>query len=578
MIRWKYVIPRLVLLLIVVLALTYGAGPLLHWTLVTTGQAVVGAKVDIASVNADWTSTRLEISGVQIADRQNPMTNLIQADRMQIDFDTAHLLRRRFVVEHATLEGVQFGTDRTTSGALEPVDPSPEPTWTDEVIDSASNVAAERFDAWLDELKVEGIEKLETELETVRLAQEMARRWPQEYEQLKARVDAIEERVQRIKGLVDRPNNNPLRVVQSLNQAAVDVQQTLADAETIKLELQRLTQQLPRDRQALIEAQQRDRSKLRTLVKLPRIDANTVTDAIFGKEQGAQVQEMVSWVKWIRQVVPNPDTDFNATRTEGIDVRFAGMKEQPLFWLQEASLTGSLDRGSMPTDFSGHLFDFTSHPRRLGRPMRLEIDTTGNSPTHIVATIDRTGDIKRDHIVIDLPRIPMGERHLGRSESIAMAIPAGHASVTLDLMLVDDQVTGRIDLHREGSGLEVRHVSERLGGDYVHGVFGAALESLDELEATILISGHWKKPDLKLESEIGPRIAACLNDTANTVITDQLARVEQRINREIEEELVDLEEKFGDISELRQLIGGYQNQLSTLKDSVARVTGFGRLR
>lgn len=578
MIRWKYVIPRLAFLLILVLALTFGAGPLLHWTLVTSGEAVVGAKVDIGAVDADWMGTRLEIREVQIADRGNPMTNLIQADRMQIDFDAFHLLRKRFVIEQATLEGVQFGTIRETSGALEPVDPSAEPTWTDEIVDSASDAASRRFDAWLEELKVAGLEQLESELETVRLAKEMAVRWPREYSQLKDRVTAIEERVQRIRGLVDRPNNNPLRVVQTFNQAAVDVQQTLADAEALKVELQRLSQQLPRDRQLLLEAQQRDRSKLRTLVQLPKIDSETITDAIFGKDQGDQIQEVMSWVQWVRAVVPNPDTDFNATRTDGIDVHFSGTKEHPLFWLQEAALTGSLDRGLTRTEFSGQLFDLTSHPRLLGRPMRLEINTTGDSPTHMLAIIDRTTDVHRDQIVIELPRIPMGERHLGKSESIAMAIPAGFASVTLNLTLVDRQIDGRLDIHREGSGLEVRHVSDRLGGTYVHGMIGSALESLDELEATILITGELKKPEFKLESEIGPQIAARLNDTATTIVTDQLSRVEQRVNREIEEEIANLEQKFGELDQLRQLIGGYQSQLSTIKDTVARVTGLGRLR
>ena len=40
MIRWKYVVPRLSILLAVVAALTWGLDPLIRWALVAGGRAV----------------------------------------------------------------------------------------------------------------------------------------------------------------------------------------------------------------------------------------------------------------------------------------------------------------------------------------------------------------------------------------------------------------------------------------------------------------------------------------------------------------------------------------------------------
>ena len=581
MIRWKYVLPRLVLLLLVGLALTYGSGPLLHWSLVASGQAALGAKVEIAEVRTNWVTTSVEMENIQIADRGNPMTNLLEADRVRLDLDAAHLLRKRYVIEHADLEGVRFGTPRETSGALEVAPPSDEPTWSDQVVDSATREASQRLDAWFDNLQVQGLEKLEEELETVRLAQELSVRWPREYNEMRVRITALETRVKRLRETVERPNTNPLRLAQILSQASVDVQETLSEIDVLRGEMQRLARQVPADRQALTDAQRRDREKLGYLVELPKIDGETITDTLFGKEQVDQVEGVMSWVTWIRQIVPNPDTDFQAPRTHGVDVRFAGATEHPVFWLQEATISGSLDSSLSTTasrDFRGQLFDLSSHPQRLGRPTRLELETTGASPAIVHAEIDRTGAVKRDHFVIELPHIPMGERTIGRPDGIAMAVPAGELAVTLNLTLIDHALDGRIDLHRTGSALEVRHVAQRLGGTYVHSMLGSALESVEEIDATIHLSGSLKQPKLRLESPVGPEIASKLNETAASIVDDQLARLETKIDQQVEQQLASLEAQVGELDQLRQLVGGYSQQLSTIKENVARVTGLGRLR
>ena len=45
-------ITRLVLVAIVVSALTFGLNPLAHWAVVSSGQAITGAKVDLADARA----------------------------------------------------------------------------------------------------------------------------------------------------------------------------------------------------------------------------------------------------------------------------------------------------------------------------------------------------------------------------------------------------------------------------------------------------------------------------------------------------------------------------------------------
>ena len=51
MIRWKYVGPRLAVVLVLLMSLHFGLDPLLRWGMISAGQAVTGARVDVAAVS-----------------------------------------------------------------------------------------------------------------------------------------------------------------------------------------------------------------------------------------------------------------------------------------------------------------------------------------------------------------------------------------------------------------------------------------------------------------------------------------------------------------------------------------------
>jgi uncharacterized protein (TIGR03545 family) len=79
--RWKYVVPRLVILAILAATVRFGLDPLLHYLIVTSGESAVGAKVDLASVETSLLDGRLELRGLQVANPESPMHNLLEAEQ-----------------------------------------------------------------------------------------------------------------------------------------------------------------------------------------------------------------------------------------------------------------------------------------------------------------------------------------------------------------------------------------------------------------------------------------------------------------------------------------------------------------
>ena len=68
MIRWRYVIPRLLILVVVGLFLRFGLSPVLRWSLVSIGESVTQAKVEIGQLEAGIFPLEIRLADVQLAD------------------------------------------------------------------------------------------------------------------------------------------------------------------------------------------------------------------------------------------------------------------------------------------------------------------------------------------------------------------------------------------------------------------------------------------------------------------------------------------------------------------------------
>ena len=86
--------------------------------MVSAMQGIFSAKTDIAKVDLQIFKSSLEIIGLEQADKDSPMKNLFQIDKIGFDFNLTELLKGKFDAENMEVTGVAIGTDRKTSGEL----------------------------------------------------------------------------------------------------------------------------------------------------------------------------------------------------------------------------------------------------------------------------------------------------------------------------------------------------------------------------------------------------------------------------------------------------------------------------
>uniref|UniRef100_UPI00388F6AD7 TIGR03545 family protein n=1 Tax=Treponema sp. TaxID=166 RepID=UPI00388F6AD7 len=104
------------------ISVTVFKNPVAKWGIRSAMQGIFGAKCDIGSVNVEIFAAQLTVNNLAQANADDPMKNLFQFDKLDLDFNLTQLLRSRLNIQNIEITGIALNTQRKTSGAL-PVKP-----------------------------------------------------------------------------------------------------------------------------------------------------------------------------------------------------------------------------------------------------------------------------------------------------------------------------------------------------------------------------------------------------------------------------------------------------------------------
>lgn len=101
-----------------ILSVFYFKNIIIKNLIVHSMQKVFLAKTDVGNVYLRIFGGSLEVTSIAQADKDSPMKNLFEVERVYMDFNLSDLLRGKFHAENMEVTGVALGTDRESSGEL----------------------------------------------------------------------------------------------------------------------------------------------------------------------------------------------------------------------------------------------------------------------------------------------------------------------------------------------------------------------------------------------------------------------------------------------------------------------------
>lgn len=535
-VRWKYLLPRLAVALVVVAGFRWGLDPLLKWALVAGGESAVGAKVELAALESSLADGTLVVRGLAVANPSELSSNLLEAERAELHIDTTALWHRRYVVRSGRLSGIEFNTPRTRSGLLEEATPEEAhgPSLLDPWVEAANQFVTTWFGQIEDRLRAD----FAAELKTPQVAAELEQRWPQQYADLNAQAKSLRTRGKEMEQAFNELRKNPLRNLTSLQELQTQLLTAQHELKSLHQQIEQLPRQAEADRQAVLAARQLDEQFIRDSLRFASFDEDGISQTLLGQPTALGVASALDWLSWARKKIPSREGKHDAQRRRGTAVLFS--PAQPRFLVEELQLEGMGRWGGASLALTGSLRNISSAPQLVGQPATLELRGTGAAEVDIRLTVDRRTPTPRDHLRIACPHFALPGQTLGHAEKLALRIAPTTAHFQIDLVLQDDQLQGQIALGQGSLNLKAQHASA--ANPQIAAAVNQALGSIQEWNANVQIAGTLQQPQIQLQSDLGAHLAHGLRTACKQVLDERAGALVAQSQQQIDTRLQQLQE------------------------------------
>ena len=570
MIRWKFVLTRLLIVVAVLTLIRWGLGPAAKYLTIRSLQMATGAKVEIARAEIGLFPPRVYYGGVRVADPRGrkAFRDLFRAESIDFEIDGDALLRRRWVVRQGRISGLEIGAARDDSGHFErePV-PAPEPagpSYLSRLIGGAMDGLGDRAEAFVDDL------------ETARRAAEIRRRWEADYEELAARARALERQVREIRDEA-QSIKNPLRDYVALDRTIAQANRTRTDLLGVRNTIDAIPGRVRQDLDSLDEAKQIDLAKVEGYVP-----ENLRGSGGFAKDLMSQVvRERLGQV---REYLDQGRSIANATvvpparpRERGQTIDMSGGQRPPRFLVRRCELDGLVRSGGRVYTVRGVVDRLTPSPHRLDEPTRarllLEDTSLVSEPIRLDYVRDRRNGGDIDRISMHWPRSDARPTDWGRDDRVGISISGGRRELWAQYVRDGEAIRGRLVSKHTDLEMQLR-VAPDLARSGIAGQISSRLAEVDRIEIDAEFAGTWKDLDLKFESNLERILREATEEAIASEIASRREQVAAKVRHQHAKQAAELERWIEkQQSEARSLVAAADASIDEMFQKVTRGVG-----
>jgi len=540
------------------------ADTFVRWGIEAAGTRMVGAKVELESAEASFSPAGLELHGLAVTNPDEPMRNALEAERIAFDIDWIGLLLDRVQIDTIRLEGLHFGTERESSGAV---------LRTRSRVRASSLVDRARERAEIPPLEVPSVETvLEREsLRSPAVITEAGQTVEQRREALERRLDELPGKsdLERYRGELDRATadgGSTADRLKRLKKLKELVERIDDDVKALRRARDEVRESVSAARVAVTEARKAPRSDLERLYRKytdPHAISQELSHYLLGPKVGGWINQGWYWYdrlapylgggadEGVPEAVP-------ATRNPGRNIVYPGAAEKPRVLVRRVAISGAAGGG----DLDGRVTDIAMPASRWPEPLRVELAGTslgGIGRLRVDAGVDRRGagpPVSR----IDLQATGTDVSGFGLGPESRLRAERGSADFS-----VRGSVTGRelaLDLGAVLTGLSF---SADQNVQPILREVATALDGAGSLDIAATVRGTVEAPELKLKSSLEGLIEPILRnrlEQAASGFREQLANaIGERTGGSLDELEQSMTEIEGFEAQLRQRIEGFEAEL-----------------
>ncbi|GAB4414272.1 MAG: hypothetical protein OHK0056_20960 [Bacteriovoracaceae bacterium] len=570
-IRFEAIIPFTVLIVLVGLYTKFFLDSHLRFGMEKVGGMIHGAEVNVTDVKTSFLGGTFDILGIQVTNKESPSLNLIKLDRIGMTVSWDALLRGKFVVPEAGIEGISLNSKRDRPGEVYPIAPKK--------ASQAGKIAAEAKDKVLKQSKQEfegnilgdvatvldgtnakdqlrdirgelASEKRVDELEALLKIKE--EEWKQKAEKFKDKEElkALQAKLKAIK--IDK--KKPWESLKEVKKVTGEIKAKVNEIKNTSKDLKNDINYFKNSIAEIDDLVKKDLKDLESRVKLPVIDAASFAKKLLGNMFIEKMGETMKYVELARQYMPPPkekEVKVNVAKeisSKGRLVRFPITTSYPLFWLKEAkiSMVGE-------DTFKGALTNVTSNPSHVGKPAVFsasgDLSKQNIFGINLKATIDHVTSVPKESLEIRVNSLPTPAKELSKSESAKLTLKEGTASSNFIASISGENVLVSWENRTRKPAFDVSAKNERLKR-----ILQSVTSSLPELTLNAKAEGHYSALRWTVNSNLGTEFSRAIKSELGNQFELAKAELKQKIDAKIgpkKEKLMGqynkLKDKFDDL-------------------------------
>jgi len=551
-IRW----PGIVFALIIVCLVYFLLEPLLKLVIEQTGSRTLSTTVTLDTVQIDWSEQSLTLKGLEIADKDNPMTNKVEVDQLALQIDALDALTGHLISEQANILGIQFNTPRSEIGTQDSADKAADKSNNaddkesspgfdlpgiglpdiDTLVSKESSLTYKRyqdFRQYLDEAK----SNYKTRLAALKDKQKIA--------DYKARFKEIK----KAKGFME--------ILSSASKAKdlkKDIDKDISEASQLNKDFKQTKKEIKRRIAELKKSPQQEADHLLQKVGIEN-GTQKISQLIFGPEMKAQIKKMKNWINSINDSDENTENINTKAPTpergKGIFVQFAQKNPLPVVWFKDTVLSGDLSGIGQEFSFKGTATHLTDQQTLSGHPTSLDLNLKSDSVKN--AKVNLVLDIRTDQklsLSFDVKQYRLDQKPLSGNFRIDSALLDTQGNIST----INDQLAGEINA-------DLNSVSLKTSGDTFkkYPAIEQALTDENHVTAQIGLDGTIEAPQLDINSNLDSIFNNVLKKVVDAQLTKYKGQVTEKIETMLQQELNSSESSQSDLFAMGDDIAGSED-------------------
>jgi uncharacterized protein (TIGR03545 family) len=557
--HWQFVLPRVLLVVVALLATQYVLGIVVRSMAVRSAERALGARVEIGHARVSLADRQLVFNDVRITNGHHHFGGILQADRCVLNIDVAPLAHKRLVVESGQVGGLRFGA--AEDGAVDSTDRESAAARPNAWFKDDADLAARQ---WLDSLNEQFGCDLVKQLDSVERTDAFCAKWSQQSAALKSRLQEWDARATKLQEAIETAQANPLRNEKLLKDLRTKVAALQQEFAVFRADVDKLPDELDNERRAIVAARRHDGQLVGERLHLEPVQAKALNSYLLREQTAQRLNEIVGWMRWMREVIPAKATPPSGTK-RGENIVFADCQQKPGILIRSLQLAGAAQIGGQPVELRGMLTSLASEPMLHDQPLRLHLVGRGSMPLELQATIDRRGSIPRDELLVDCQGMLVPAATLGSSDQFEMKLAPSVGALSVSISVEGEKLTGDIQMVQQ----KVQITPE------VHGPAGPALCSamgetlgVNSIATRLSLGGTLSKPTCTLWSNLGTAVAESLRHALRRAGDQHERELLAEAGRRVDERLAEVDRQM---AEQQQHFTSQATELNARLDELAAV-------